>query len=65
VSDYTCTFPGCIRNPRDGYAIYRTSPKGEPFAGRCEEHFERADPDLVDFVSIIEDENMKKREKQT
>jgi hypothetical protein len=36
---YTCAEDGCGRYAGDGYAIYRTSLKGQLFAGKCELHF--------------------------
>lgn len=38
-SSYTCADEGCDRGVRSGHALYRVSPKGEDFAGKCEEHF--------------------------
>lgn len=34
-----CIQPGCIRDAKDGHVIYRTSPKGTPFEGKCGSHF--------------------------
>lgn len=33
-----CSEDGCERHPRDGHVILRSSQKGEPFRGQCQEH---------------------------
>lgn len=53
-SRYTCAKDGCERGVRSGHALYRTSPKGELFQGRCEEHFD-GEPEPV--AQMIEDRN--------
>lgn len=39
ASEFVCEVAGCGRRLIDGWTIHRTSPKGGPFRGRCEEHF--------------------------
>lgn len=48
-SDYTCQRPGCDRSPFNGWAIFRTSPKGGPFEGLCGEHYRQ------EFNEMLED----------
>lgn len=50
-NDFTCEHFGCNRHPSKGDTIFRTSPKGEAFRGRCEEHI--GDFDLT--VKVITD----------
>jgi hypothetical protein len=54
TSRYTCTEPGCRRGRTSGHALYRTSPKGELFEGRCEEHF---DAEVEPIAQMIEERN--------
>ena len=49
-SVYVCATAGCDRAARDGWAIYRTSPKGQPFAGKCEEHFPGVPDPIVQAI---------------
>lgn len=46
----TCQRFGCERHPDKGDAIHRTSPKGEPFKGLCDEHMGDTDP-VVDQIA--------------
>lgn len=39
LNRFTCKEKGCERSIANGDAIYRTSPKGELFEGKCEEHY--------------------------
>lgn len=41
---YICSEPGCDVSSNDA-PIFRTSPKGQPFEGKCREH---VDPKTVD-----------------
>lgn len=50
---YVCTEPECERGRASGHALYRTSPKGELFEGRCAEHYGDSDP----VAQAIEDRN--------
>lgn len=43
---YECAEPECRRGRYTGDALYRVSAKGEPFEGKCDEHFEGV-PDPV------------------
>ena len=53
-----CEFPGCNRGLATGHALYRTSPKGQPFFGRCAEHMgEPVDPGVRLITQVIEDDN--------
>ena len=54
---YECIEPGCTKHPKDGWAIYRTSPKGEDFEGKCEEHFE---DEIEPIAKWIEERNHNK-----
>ncbi len=52
----TCSV--CGKDSKDGWAIYRTSLKGEPFVGVCNEHrtataFGAPDPKLADALRAI------------
>lgn len=38
MSKYACVHDGCDRGPADGYALHRTSPKGDDFEGVCTAH---------------------------
>jgi len=42
VADFGCSFTGCERHPQKGDAIFRVNPKGEPFEGRCSDHYDHA-----------------------
>lgn len=55
---FQCCVPGCSKNANDGYAIYRTSPKGEPFEGMCGEH-RPGTFDEPDVAGMIEQESRK------
>lgn len=44
-----CIEDGCTKGPSTGDALHRVSPKGEPFKGKCTEHFEGT-PDPVAVV---------------
>jgi hypothetical protein len=37
---FTCVEDGCGRGCYTGHALYRVSPKGELFQGKCEEHYQ-------------------------
>jgi hypothetical protein len=53
--------PGCTKGRDTGHALYRTSPKGELFEGKCAEHA----PDKVDpIVAAIEYHNQQQRREQ-
>lgn len=41
---YTCSEPGCIRGRATGHALFRTSPKGELFEGKCRDHLNGSSP---------------------
>jgi hypothetical protein len=43
-SSFVCTFPGCSVDAQNGGMVYRTSPKGAPFSGRCPDHLDRVAP---------------------
>lgn len=51
--DYTCEHFGCDRHPSKGDAIFRTSPKGEVFRGRCEEHIGDVDPTVKGIIDAF------------
>lgn len=58
ASDYVCEFDGCVHGPGNGHALYRTSPMGEPFKGRCGLHMgEEVDPTVALIAGAIEDHN--------
>lgn len=42
----TCDYEGCEHGIETGHALYRVSPKGEPFVGLCEEHY-AGEPDEI------------------
>jgi hypothetical protein len=49
-----CEFPGCTHTPATGWPLFRTSPKGGPFKGRCSDHMgEPVDPVVADIVEAI------------
>ena len=53
-SSYGCEVAGCERHLEKGDTIYRTSPMGGPFRGRCLEHLETPpDPEVQDICEII------------
>ncbi|GAB2906914.1 hypothetical protein GCM10027047_01460 [Rhodococcus aerolatus] len=55
---YACNYDGCNRGRGTGHAIHRTSPKGQMFSGRCEEHLGRpVDPQVAVITDAIEDHN--------
>jgi hypothetical protein len=59
MSRYICTEPGCDKGRSSGHVLYRTSPKGELFEGRCAEHFGgEVDP----VAQVIEDDNQRPSE---
>lgn len=50
---HACSTEGCYRTAFDG-GIYRTSPKGEPFEGKCAEHYPGPiDPLVRDVVDAV------------
>lgn len=51
-----CIHPGCSKDAKDGWAVYRVSPKGELFKGKCVDHFEGP---LDAIVQAIENRNAK------
>lgn len=56
MSRFKCSFEGCENDPLvNGVAVYRTSPKGGPFVGRCEAHLDE-EPDTVlrSVVDVIQ-----------
>lgn len=53
-----CIAAGCKKDSRDGWAIYRVSPKGELFSGKCADHY---DGPLDMIVQAIEDNNQRKQ----
>lgn len=57
-SVYACKV--CGKKAIDGFAIYRTSPKGGPFKGVCGEHrlFSVPEPDVA---GMIERDNEKRK----
>lgn len=59
MSRFDCEVEGCERGMSyGGEAIYRTSPKGAPFVGRCREHLNEApDPVVEQIVNVFEDDN--------
>ncbi len=61
MSKYVCREPGCDHGTGTGHALYRTSPKGEPFEGACRDHYE-GEPDPI--VSLIELHNQRGREER-
>lgn len=59
-SSYICEYPGCERHPSRGDAIFRTSPKGGPFRGRCHEHLDvPLPPDMEDFMQRVFPESLR------
>lgn len=49
-----CVEVGCSRGIATGFALYRTSPKGEMFEGKCEEHF---DGEIEPIAQMVEQRN--------
>lgn len=59
MTRFGCSFEGCDVDPATGGAVYRTSPKGGPFEGRCLRHLsleQRADldPSVRQIVEAVE-----------
>jgi hypothetical protein len=51
-----CRQEGCARHPSNGDLIIRTSPKGQPFEGACEEHYEgQIDPTLARVADALQE----------
>ncbi len=54
---FGCEMPGCQKNPSKGDTVYRTSPKGTPWRGRCRDHIDLrfpVDPMVNEVADIIE-----------
>lgn len=51
-----CNVPKCLRGHATGDTLYRVSPKGEPFEGRCEKHMLRIDPTVRSVSKALEGE---------
>lgn len=50
-----CEVPDCDASLSKGDALFRTSPKGSPFRGRCRAHMTaQIDDEVSDITSIIE-----------
>lgn len=57
--DFVCEYEGCDFGAMTGHALYRTSPMGTPFVGRCGLHMgESVDPTTAEIVGAIEDRNI-------
>jgi hypothetical protein len=52
-----CDEPGCHNGIETGHALYRTSPKGEDWEGKCEEHFTGQ---IEPIAQLIERRNMER-----
>lgn len=55
---FVCAEDGCEKGRASGHALYRVSPKGELFEGKCAEHF--GGP-LEPITQAIEDHNQRMR----
>lgn len=53
MSNIACEI--CGKKADDGWAIYRTSPKGVPFIGVCAEHNEGRHAGAPDVAGMIEE----------
>lgn len=61
MARFTCAEEGCSKGAATGNAIYRTSPKGQPFEGKCLDHYDgpSLDKGVIGVVQAIEDDNFK------
>lgn len=59
MSLWQCDYEGCKNGLETGHALYRTSPKGEPFVGLCSEHYAGPEDPVA---AAIEDHNRRRRE---
>lgn len=52
-----CAEPGCPKTIDRGDALYRVSPKGTPFVGKCGEHAKAVDPTVRAITEVFEESN--------
>ncbi len=51
---YTCEIEGCEAHPANGDTVYRTSPKGEPWTGRCKAHLDARWPVAPEVQAVAD-----------
>ncbi len=55
MAEFKCEIPGCGAQPSKGDTVYRTSPKGEPWRGRCKPHLDARWPVAPEVQQLVND----------